>query len=55
MVSRPLNVNREVSFDYGFMSVKIPFFMLINESELSKSTNEYIAQQVEVTDIIHLL
>jgi len=40
---------------YGFIVCINTFFMLINESELSKSTNEYIAQQVEVTDIIHLL
>ena len=36
MVSRPLNVNMEVSFDYGVSSV-YSFFMLIDENELSKS------------------
>ena len=36
MVSRPLNVNMEVSFDYGVSSV-YSFFMRIDENELSKS------------------
>ena len=49
MESRPLNVNREVSFNY---SRAIPLFssttmwMLINEIELSTYAHVYIAQYV---------
>ena len=54
MESRPLNVNREVSFNY---SRAIPLFssttmwMLINEIELSTYAHVYIAQYVNVTYI----
>jgi len=50
MVTRPLNVNSEVSFNYVFVCINT-LSMLINGSELSISTNEHIAQYVEVTDI----
>jgi len=48
MVSRPLNINKEVSFDYEF----IVGINTINESELSKPTNEFIAQYVQVPEYI---
>ena len=48
MVSRPLNINKEVSFDYEF----IVGINTINESELSKSTHEFIAQYVQVPEYI---
>jgi len=52
MVSRPLNINKEVSFDYEFIVGINTMFMLINESELSKPTNEFIAQYVQVPEYI---
>jgi len=41
-MSRPLNVNRDVSFEYGLY--KSLFMLIYDESELSISPHEYIAQ-----------
>jgi len=47
MVSRPFNVNREVSFLVFTMRILVcinTLFMLINVSQLSNWINDYIAQ-----------